>query len=285
MKPNRKLVNEIIMIIAGDLFLAAAIAVFWEPARLVTGGVSGLGIIIRDYSGRAGLAVPLWLTNIVFNVPLFIAGYKLMGKEFLFKTAFAAGFLSAALFFASLLPRATDDLLLAAVFGGAAGGIGHGLVFRANATTGGTDIAASILNRRVFRHYSIARILFAVDSLVILAGLVAFGPTPAMYAVVAVFVSSKATDTLLEGLSFAKAVFIISDDSEKIAGAVMERMNRGATGLKGEGMFTRKEKNVLICAVSAKELVRLKEIVVEIDPRAFIMITDAREVLGRGFDA
>lgn len=279
----RKWLMDCVCLLLGDILLALAIVVFWEPQRLVTGGVSGIAIIVADYSGRAGREIPIWLTNLALNVPLFLLGMRKMGREFLIKTAFATFFLSVALYLAAFIPPLEGDVMLAALFGGVLSGIGMGLVFRVSATTGGSDMAASILQRHVFRHYSIAKILFVVDSLIIAAGLLVFGPVAAMYAVVAVFVSSKVTDALLEGLSFAKAAFIISDKAEVIAELVMSRMERGATSLKGQGMFTRKEKNVLLCVVSAKELVILKGIVHTVDEQAFVIVADVREVLGEGF--
>jgi uncharacterized membrane-anchored protein YitT (DUF2179 family) len=245
---------------------------------------AGVSIIVADYSRRwLGVEVPLWVTNTVLNLPLFFAGYKMMDRTFLIKTVFATLFLSLALFLAAYIPPFTDDVLLSALFGGAASGLGLGLVFRVMATTGGSDLAASILHKHVFRHFSIARILFVIDSAIILLGLLVFGPVSALYAVVAVFVSSKTADALMEGLHFAKAAFVISDFSDEIAAEVMRSMDRGATGIKGQGMFTRTDKNILLCVVSAKEMVQLKTIVHTLDEKAFVIVADVREVLGEGF--
>ncbi|MDR1665202.1 MAG: YitT family protein [Clostridiales bacterium] len=275
--------KDLISIMAGDLLLAFAIVTLLEPNRLVTGGVTGVAIIIADYTGRLGFSFPLWATNLALNIPLFWLGMKMMGKDFLIKTAFATLFLSAALYVASFLPAVTDDPLLSALFGGVFSGIGLGLVFRASATTGGSDLAASILHHHVIKHHSIARILFVIDSVIISAGFLAFGPSAALYAVITVFVSSKATDTLLEGLNFSKAAFVISDKADEIAGEILQHLERGVTGLDGRGMFTGKERNVLLCVVSAKELVMLKTIVHSVDIGAFVIVADVREVLGEGF--
>lgn len=270
-------------IVCGDLLLAFAITAFWEPNQLVTGGVSGIAIIVAVYSQRAGFTIPLWITNLLLNIPLFLLGLKTMSRDFLIKTAFATFFLSVALYVTALLPPLDLDMTLAAVFGGVFSGLGLGLVFRVMATTGGTDLAASILQRHVFSHFSVARILFALDSFIIAAGLLAFGPSNTLYAIVGVFVSSKVTDAILEGLSFAKAAFIISDCAEPIAVEIMTRLSRGITGLKGQGMFTKQDKNVLLCVVSAKELVKVKAIVHALDRDAFVVVADVREVLGLGF--
>jgi uncharacterized membrane-anchored protein YitT (DUF2179 family) len=276
--------KDYITIMLGDMLLAIGIVVFLEPHQLVTGGVSGLAIIIADYARRAGFELPLWVTNLALNVPLFLLGLRTMGRKFLVRTAFATGFLSVALFLAGFLPAMPDiDNPLAALFGGVFNGIGLGLVFKSMATTGGSDLFSGILHRNWLRHYSISQILFAVDSLIILAGLLVFGPVNAMYAVVSVFVTSKVSDTLLEGLSFAKAAFIISDHTEAIADQVINRLNRGATNFTGRGMYTRKDKGMLLCVVSAKEIISLKMLVHEVDKQAFIIVADVHEVLGEGF--
>jgi uncharacterized membrane-anchored protein YitT (DUF2179 family) len=281
---NRKWLGDILSIICGDLLLAFAIVTLLEPNRLVTGGVTGVSIIVADYSRRwLGFEIPLWATNTLLNLPLFFAGLKMMDRAFVVKTVFATLFLSLALFLAAFIPPFTDDRVLSALFGGAVSGAGLGLVFRVMATTGGSDLAASILHRHRFRHHSVARILFVLDSAIILLGLVVFGPVSALYAVVAVFVSSKTADALTEGLNFAKAAFIISDRADEIAASVMAHVERGVTGLKGQGMFTRKDKNILLCVVSAKELVRLKAVVHALDESAFVIVADVREVLGEGF--
>jgi uncharacterized membrane-anchored protein YitT (DUF2179 family) len=273
-----------LLIIIGDMLLACGITIFLEPHQLVTGGVSGLAIIIADYTGRAGFTIPIWLTNLALNVPLFLLGLRTMGRRFLIRTAFATGFLSVALFITGFFPPLPEiDLTLAALFGGVSSGLGLGLVFKSMATTGGSDLLAGILHRHWLRHYSISKILFAVDSLIIIFGLVVFGPVNAMYAVVAVFVTSKVSDTMLEGLSFAKAAFIISDHTDTIAEGVLHKLNRGATDFSGRGMYTRKQKNMLLCVVSAKEIAGLKALVHEVDAQAFVIVADVHEVLGEGF--
>lgn len=280
-------IREYLIIIIGCIMMAIAIESFFNAYSLVTGGVTGLAIVIRDLSDRVGYPMPIWLTNILLNVPLFLLGLRTKGKDFLTRTLFATITLSVALYFAKYIPpieAGEQDLILIAIFGGVISGLGLGLVFRCFATTGGTDLAASILHN-YYRHVSVSRILFVMDSLVILVGLFVFGPTKAMYAIVAVFVSSKAIDMILEGMSFAKAAFIISNRSDEIAAALMSELSRGVTGLSGRGMYTRHDKNVLLCVVSVKEVVKVKELVRELDPNAFVIVADVREVLGEGFQS
>ncbi len=281
-----KTLSEYLQIMLGATMLACAISVFYEPNGLVTGGVSGLGIIIQTVSSQyIGFSIPLWISNTILNLPLFVIGAKALGFKFLKRTIFATAFLSFALFFTNLLPTIQGiDHPLASVFGGAIAGIGLGLVFKCMATTGGSDLAASILHK-YFKHISISKLMFVIDSIVIAIGFFVFGATNAMYAIISVFISSKIIGGILEGLSFAKVAFIVSEKYEAISDELLKKLERGATGLNGKGMFTKSDKNVLFCVVSTKEVIELKEIVSKTDPNAFVIVTDAREVLGEGFQS
>lgn len=283
--PDRKTILEYVLILAGGAIMAIGINSFYDANQLVTGGVTGLAIIVHELTKNTAFPFPLWLTNIVLNIPLFILGAKTLGRRFLIRTSFATIYLSATLYFARYIPPVTtgdSDLILIAIFGGVLSGVGLGLVFRSSATTGGSDLAASIVQSRL-KHISVSRIMFVVDSLIILLGLFVFGPTKAMYAVVSVYISSKIIEAILEGLSFAKAAFIISSRPDDIAGRLLHELERGATGLHGRGLYTGLDKMMILCVVSSKEVVNLKEIVHEIDPGAFVIVTDVREVMGVGF--
>ena len=175
-----------------------------------------------------------------------------------------------------------DDIFLTALFGGVISGVGTGLVFMARSTTGGTDLLAAVL-QHYLRHFSVAQIMQVLDAAVVLAGAWIFGLQYALYAVIAVFVVAKVTDGILEGMKFSKLAYIISEKPEEIAAAVMKEMERGVTGLNGKGMYSGSPKNVLICVVSKKEIVQVKDIVSKIDNHSFVIVTDAREVLGEGF--
>ncbi len=173
--------------------------------------------------------------------------------------------------------------MLAAIFGGVLSGAGIGFVLLAKSTTGGTDLLAVLLQHKIFRHYSVVQILQVIDGLIVIAGLYMFGIRIGFYAVIAIFVTSKISDTLMEGMKFSKAALIVTGKSEQMAKVLMERLNRGVTGLYAKGMYSGSEKCLLYCVVSKKEIVDLKEIVAEIDPSAFVIVSDAREVLGEGF--
>jgi len=280
---TRKLIKDYLIIMLGDFLLAYAVVAFFQPQNMVTGGVSGLAIIIAYHSVNWWWEIPVWLTNLALNIPLFIIGALVLKGEKIIKSAFATLFLSVAFFIVQYLPAPPNDIVLATIFGGVATGVGVGLVLRSMATTGGTTLAGAILHYSLFKHISVARLIFVVDAAIVIVGLVVFGPVATMYAIASIYIATKVMEAVMEGMHFAKAAFIISDKTETIAEHVIANLDRGATELKGRGMFTKQDKNVLMCVVSTKESVKLKELVSEIDASAFVIVADVREVLGEGF--
>ena len=277
-----KTIKEYVGVSLGALMIATAISVFFKPNGLVTGGSTGLSIVLAYFGNQAGLDIPLGILNLMINAPLFLIGLKLFGIKFLAKTLYATFFLSFALFFTEKLPDIQADLILISIFGAVLSGSGIGLVFRSFATTGGTDLAASIIHR-FFKQYPIATLMFIMDSMIVVTGLFVFGITQMMYAIIAIFITSRTIGIMLEGLSFAKAVFIISDYSEEIGQKILENLDRGATILSGRGMYTKKDKNIILCVVSKKEILKLKELSDSVDKNSFLIVTDVREVFGEGF--
>jgi uncharacterized membrane-anchored protein YitT (DUF2179 family) len=272
-----------LLILVGTAGVAFSIQCIYDPSGLVTGGFSGIAIIVKSLTaGMVSGGIPLWLTNTVLNIPVFIAAFVKMGKRFVGRTLLGTVLLSAWLYVLPSIDLAQGDLLLAAVFGGVFSGAGMGLVLRANATTGGTDMVASLIHRRV-RHYNIAQIMQVLDGSIVILGFFVFGLRASLYAIVAIYVTTQVSDAILEGFKFSKAAYIITDHYEEIAKLLMEELDRGATGLKATGMYTGKERCVLYCVVSKKQIVSLKELVVRVDPQAFVIVSDVREVLGEGF--
>lgn len=278
--------KEFLMILLGTTILALGINWFTSPLGLVTGGLSGVTIIVKEVSVETlGFEIPLWVTNLVLNIPLFIISIKQRGFEFAKKSLWAVGLLTAALWYTEFIPnilKVNNDLLLGGVFGGAILGLGIGIVLKAGATTGGTDMLATIIK---FKHtrFPIAKLMLAIDAIIILAGMMVFGSTKAMYAIIAVFITSKVITNVLEGMNYAKAAFIMSDKNAEISKAIMQKIPRGVTGIKAKGMYTKQDKEMLFVVVSQKEITKLRELVREIDKAAFVTIADVREVLGEGF--
>lgn len=280
---HRKPITDYILIILGTTLLAFSINVFFEPLEMITGGITGIAIIVKQKTQHLVVGgVPLWLTNLVINIPLFITAIIIKGKDFGVRTLFATLYLSFALYYTQWIPELTSDFILGSLFGGVIAGIGLGMVFSAFATTGGTDLGATIIQHFI-KHLSVANILLVLDGLIITLGFFVFGAEKSMYAIISVYITAKIIDTILEGLKFAKAAFIISDKEEIIAKTLLDKLDRGITGLHGQGMYTKATRKVLFCVVSKKEIVTLKEIVKECDHNAFVIVTDAREVLGEGF--
>ncbi len=269
--------TEYTLIVAGAFIMGFAIKNMFDPISLVTGGVTGIAIILKSLAG-----IPLWLTNTLCNIPLFFAAWKIKGWRFIKRTAVATGALSLSLYVIPEIPFLMEDLLLTSLFGGIISGLGTGLVFLFQATTGGTDMLAALLQRKL-RHYSIAQIMQVLDAGVVLAGAAVFGVRYALYALIAIYGIAKVSDGLLEGLKFSKQAYIISDQYREIAKAVMTRMDRGVTAVDAVGMYSGQNKKLLFCVVSKKEIVILREIVAEFDKKAFVIVSDVREVFGEGF--
>lgn len=270
-------------IILGTAVLALSIQCFFEPIGLVTGGFTGLAIVIKSLtSGVIKDGVPIWLSNILLNTPVFIIAYIIKGRKFVGRTVFGAIMLSVWLYIIPTMDMSQGDFLLAAIFGAVFSGAGIGLVLRGHATTGGTDMVAALIQMKL-KHYSIPQIMQILDGIVVLAGLYVFGIRPGMYAIVAIFVATKVTDIVLEGFRYSKAAYIITNKHEEIAKRIMEDIDRGVTGIHAMGMYTGDEKCVLYCVVSMREIIEVEELVREIDPNAFVIVSDVREVLGEGF--
>ena len=283
MSKNKKQIRSYLLIAVGTGMMAFAIKNIYDPIGLVTGGFTGIGIMVRKLTmDLVKGGIPIWMTNVVLELPLFLLAFKLKGGHFLGRTLVASLLLS---FWLGVIPDcnlAGGDFLLASVYGGVMVGAGVGLVLSAQVATGGTDLIATLLHMK-FRAYSIAQILQVIDGLIILAGIYVCGIQASLYAVFAVFITSRVSDLITEGGKFSKAVYIISDQYEQISDAVLHQMNRGTTLLPAVGMYRGEEKNMLFCIVSKKEVVILKEHIRNIDVHAFVIVTDAREVLGEGF--
>lgn len=279
---NHKFISYL-LITAGTFFMAAGINIIYEPLSMVTGGFSGIGIIIKKLSESMwGFSVPIGLTTLLLNIPLFLFAVRVKGGRFIKKTLYAAVCFSIALLVIPSYDILHRDYLMAAVLGGVMNGVGIGLVFSQNTSTGGSDLLSTLLNKW-FPGFSISELLIVIDGIIVLAGMGVFGMQTGLYAIVAVFITGKVSDALLDGLKFAKVAYIISDVPLAISDDVMRILDRGVTGLSGKGMYSGTDKNILMCVVSKKEVVRLIEIVKNADEQAFVILTDAKEVLGEGF--
>ena len=283
MQGRKPLWLEYLMIIVGTGLMSLAINSVFDASGMVTGGFSGIAIIIKAWTkGLVNGGIPLWVTNCVLNIPLFFIAWRVKGFSFIKKAILGEVSLSVWLAIQPVFHLAGDDLLLAALYGGVIQGIGIGLVFLGGGTTGGTDMMAAII-QKFLQHYSISQIMQIIDGAVVVVGMYVFGIHKALYAIIAVYLVTKVSDGLIEGLKFSKAVYIITEKPKEIAEMIMEDLDRGATGINVKGMYSGQDKLMLFVVVNKKEIVMLKEKVDEIDPQAFVIVTDAREVHGEGF--
>lgn len=269
---------EITGVTLGVFLTALGLDMFLIPNKIAAGGVSGIATVLHYL-----VHVPVGATMLLLNVPLFIVGIYRLGLKFGFRSLY--GTISLSFFIDALapfLPVVTHDPLLASLFGGVLVGLGLGIVFKYRGTTGGTDLAAAIL--RTYTGANVGQLLFMVDAVVVLAAGFAFNSWElAMYAMITIFVTAWLIDLVQEGFSYAKAFFIISLQSDKIAGAVLNEMDRGATVLRGKGAYSGADRDILLVVVNRAEVTRLKDLVRSIDSSAFVILTDAHEVLGEGF--
>ena len=270
-------------LLAGTALMAVGAEGFFEHADLVAGGITGIGIMLDAWTSvRFGVHIPLWFVNFAGNLPLFLIAWKRKGKDFVSRSMLAAALFSLMLYVEELFPLYSSDPLLAAVFGGTALGVGLGLVLSVDSTTGGVELAATLLHLK-FRSVSVPRFIFILDAVIILAGMVFFGVEMGLYAILAVFITDQFLGWVVEGPSYARAAWIISEKSEEISGALMTELGRGVTAFSAAGKYTGQEREVLFCVFSQKEVHSVKSIIMNIDKNAFFLVTDIREVLGKGF--
>ncbi len=272
----KRVMLDYLSIVVGCAIMASAYPMFLVPCRIAPGGVSGIATILNAYLG-----FPVGLTNFVICIPLFILGYKIIGRRFFFRSLVATA-LSSALIDLLPLHSVTDNMLLAAIFGGVLLGIGLGLVMRASATTGGTDLAGALLQTKL-GFASVGVYVFALDGLVIVAAAIYFSLEAALVAVIAVFVQSILLDRVIRGFDDALAYMIVSRESETITRRVMAELGRGATLFETTGAFSGARSQTILCVLRKTQVGALRAIIREADPSAFVIAADVSEVMGEGF--
>lgn len=270
---------RIFKVILGAAIFAAGIQFFYRPAELVSGGVTGIAMIINYLTGA-----PIGVMMVVLNVPLFLIALRHYGWRFLAGSLLGLLASSAFIDLFSLAPvRITTEPLLAAIYGGIIDGLGLGLVFSTGNTTGGTDVVAKLIRGR-FPYINFGTMILTLDALIIAAYALIFRKyDSAMYTVIAVYVATRVIDLVLYGASQSKLCHIISERSNEIKAAIVEKLDRGVTVLQGKGAFSGQDKQILLCVVKQQQIVQIKRLVKGIDTRAFVIVTDTRDVFGEGF--
>ncbi len=267
---------EYLYILVGSAFVALAFNVFLLPNRVASGGVSGISTITDAVFGWEPAYVQ-W----AFNIPLFIAGVILLGKQFGIKTLVGTIFLPFVVFLTNDLEPWTTDPFLASLFGGIGVGLGLGIVFRGKASTGGTDLAAQIINK--YTGLSLGTCVAIIDGLIVLLAAIVFDIELGLYALISLYVTSKTIDLVQVGMGRSKMAMIITTMQEDVQKGILEKIDRGVTKLSAFGGYTDHERPVLMCVVDQTEFTKLKQLVKGIDPDAFVVVMDAAEVLGEGF--
>ena len=275
-KEGRQLLKDYALIALGTFLAALSLPLFFLPYDIAPGGISGISTVLASV-----LPLSVGLISFVLNVPLFLIGWRTVGWRFAVRSFIAMTLMS---LFIDLVPvrDVSGNVMLASVFGGVLLGVGLGLVVRAGATTGGTDMAAKMIHSRV-AFLPIAAILFLIDGLVVAVAALAFGLQAALWALIALFVSSQAMDSVIKGFNTAMQFMIISRDAEEIVRRIHTEIDRGCTRLMAEGTYSRLPVGTLLCVVSRTEAPRLKKLVAEVDPQAFVTVCNVHEALGEGF--
>lgn len=270
--------RDYVGIAVGCILTAIALDMFLVPNKIAAGGTSGMAIVLHHMFGW-----PVGLTMLALEIPLFLAGIKILGARFGINTIFGALVLSFATdILASYLPVLTTDTLLNSLYGGVLSGVGMGIVFKFKGTTGGTDHVAAIANKLL--RVRVGQALLVTDFCVItVAGIAFHSAEAALYAIITLFVTAQIIDLVQEGASSSRAFFIMTSQPQKVSDVIMCELGRGVTLFQAKGGFTGQDREVVLSVVSASEISRMKDIVYQIDPKAFVIVTDAHEVLGEGF--
>ncbi|WP_425060096.1 hypothetical protein SCACP_07440 [Sporomusa carbonis] len=270
--------NQYFWVAVGCLVCSLSINAFLVPHHLLSGGVSGIAIILYFLFG-----LPIGVLTFAMNIPLLYAAYRLLGKNYTIGTIYGAILFSVAVDATSFVSgfNLIDDPLISAITGGVISGIGSGLIFRVNGSAGGLDIIAGIIKK--YYSLNVGFVGFAVNCVIMLISATLFGLKLAMLTLISMFIGANLTDKVVEGFNRKKTVFIVSYNTDNIVEAILKEVGRGVTILHGQGAFTRQNKQVLFVVVSLTQIAKIKMLVHAADPNAFMIVQDAAEVMGRGF--
>ena len=274
----KKFIIQVIETIIGSFIMAAAVSLFLLPNELSSGGFSGIATVTYYLFN-----IPMGITILALNIPLFLLSTLKIGKEFLGKSIIGTVSLSIFIDILDKFEPLTQDKILACVYGGILTGIGTALILRANSSTGGSDLA-SIMIKEYKPMFRTGNLITIIDFIIIFLNVIFLEKIEiGLYSAITIYLMGKVIDILFEGIYFTKLLFIISDKNEEISKFIENEVKRGVTGIYGKGMYTNKEKLILMCAIGRNNLAEIKTKIKQIDPKAFLIITNSREVLGVGF--
>ena len=276
----KKFLLEITQTILGAFIMAIGTSLFLLPNKLSSGGFSGIATITYYI-----FSLPMGTVILILNIPLFAIALFKMGKKFLLKAV--AGTVSLSLFinYFNQFGALTNDRLLGSIYGGIIIGIGAAIILRADGSTGGTELLTNIISKHK-PGLKTSNLIVIIDTVIVLFNIIFLKEIEiGLYSAITIYIMGKMLDIFFEGIYFTKVMYIISDKSEEIAEKIQTEIARGVTGLYGKGMYTGQEKTVLICVAGRRETIKLRREIKQIDENAFIILSDAREVLGEGFKA
>ena len=276
---NKYMILDFILIFIGCIIASLGVNLFLVNAQLLSGGATGVALILQYL-----YSIPSGITVFLINIPLFFISYKMLNKKFTLYTAVGMISLSISLMLTKPLSKLVrvDDLLLYCIYGGLLCGLGYGLVFSRNGSTGGTDIITMVL-RKKFSNFEIGKLSFGLNCVIVFIGALIFGLPKALYTLISMFVQGVVVDKVINGFTSKKLLLILTEKEQDIIQYVIKDMNRGVTSLVAEGEYTHELKRMLYIAVTSGQMIRLKNKILRIDPKAFITIIDVSEVNGKGF--
>jgi uncharacterized membrane-anchored protein YitT (DUF2179 family) len=269
------------LILVGAFIMASGFVFFITPHKIVPGGVYGISIVLHHLIGT-----PVGLIALCFDIPLTLLGIKILGPRFGVKTVIGfiltAGFVDLLTLLWGEQPLVEDDALLSSIFGGVMIGIGLGMIFKAKATSGGSDIIAMIVAK--YTKLPLGQLMIAVDSAIVLVGFIAFQDWKIpLYSLIVIFITGRVIDVVLQGISYDKTLFIVSEKTQELRDKIINDLNRGGTFIQGKGMFNGNDRTIVYTVVNRRELAMLQDFIHRTDPDAFMTVINANEILGKGF--
>lgn len=272
--------RDILYLLLGTISLALGLDLFLVPNKIATGGVAGLSIVMHYL-----VHLPTGMLMLLLNIPMFIFGWRFFGRVFLVRTGIAMLLVSFFTDFFAInlhLSALTDNLILATLYGGLLVGVGLGLVFKGDASAGGGTILAKVISQRT--RFKTGQILFMIDLVVITSAAIVFRNVElALWGFITIFIGSQIVDLILTGKPFAKVVYVVSDEADRIGRQISSQITRGTTLLKGQDVVANASRNILVVVVDPSQISRLRDLVRRMDPDAFMVVTEASEILGKGF--
>ncbi|MGN0151266.1 MAG: YitT family protein [Wujia sp.] len=274
---SESIIIQYLIIIFGTFLMAVAVVVFFDAMEVVVGGVTGVAIILKSLWG-----IPMWVVNAAINIPLFVMGYRVLDRRTFIRTLAATIFLTVFLAVIPDIKILTGDMLVDIIIGSVLMGAGLGLIFMEYSSSGGSDLLATLINVRV-HHISIPKIMGIIDGIIVIAGAGVFGITSGIYSLIAIYVVTRISDSIVEGPNHAKMMYIVSERNDLVIRYIMEDLDRGASYIEIKGAYTGNSKKMIFCVVSSKEMVKIKQKVYRTDENAICFVGDIREAFGEGF--